>query len=291
MKNEKHSSDDDIAGIDSDVQYILPSSRINRRYVGPDGQINISEYESFDIFVRDARPLADSITFESHGFALRRHSSSVKDFEDKEQIDRLYLPEMTDFMKERSGADKVFPFAWMIRTSGPSSGEAQPPANDVHVDYTPAFAEVMASRALTWLGEPDYQYRRFILVNAWRAYSGAPQHWPLGLCDATSVSNDEGVTYPILMVDQLPSPDQIPEVLPGDPEQPEFPEISAFQHNPKHQWFYYSDLGPDEVVLFKNYDSSRKGAWRVPHAGFEDPTCAPTGPRLSIEVRFLAFFQ
>ena len=198
--NARDSANDTGTGVESDVQYILPTSRINRRYVSHEGQINISEYKSMPIFVRDARPMADSISFESHGFSLRRHSSAVTNFEDEEQIDRLYIPEMTEFMKETTGADKVIPFAWMVRTSGPSSGAAQPPANDVHVDHTPAFSEVMASRALTWLGEPDYEYRRFILVNSWRAYSGAPQNWPLGLCDATSVSNDEGVTYPILMV-------------------------------------------------------------------------------------------
>ncbi len=291
MNREKRSSDDDIAGVATDVQYILPSSRINRRYVSNQGQINISEYESFKILVRDARPMADQITFENHGFTLRRHASEVTDFTDRKQIDRVYIPEMASFMKESTAADRIIPFAWMMRSSSPPDGEIQPPANDVHVDHTPAFSEVMAQRALTWLGEPDFRYRRFLLVNSWRAYSGAPQPWPLGLCDATSVADGEGVTYPILMVDELPSPDEIPDVLPGDRDRPEFPEISAFQFSPKHQWFYYSDLGPDEVVLFKNYDSERKGAWRVPHAGFEDSTCAPTGPRLSIEVRFLAFFE
>ena len=49
-------------------------------------------------------------------------------------------------------------------------------------------------------------------------------------------------------------------------------------------------MGTDEVVLFKNYDSERTGAWRVPHAGWRDTTCPPTRPRLSIEVRILAFF-
>lgn len=277
-------------GLQTEVQYILPSSRINRRYVGPEGQINISEYESVAIVARDARAMADKITFETHGFALRQHASAVTDFGDRDQIDRVYVPEMTRFLADVTGGQKVIPFAWMMRTSSPSNGEAQPPANDVHVDHTPPFSEIMAQRALTWCGEPDYPYSRFVAINAWRAYSGAPQDWPLGLCDATSVGDDEGVTYPILMVDELPSTAEIPEVLPGDPNFPDFPEISAFQFRPGHRWFYYSALDADEVVLFKNYDSVRRGAWRVPHAGFRDPTCPATGPRLSIEVRFLVFF-
>jgi hypothetical protein len=196
---------------------------------------------------------------------------------------------MERFVKELTGAAKVISFAWMVRTSTPSNDGDQPPANDVHVDHTPAFSECMARRALAWAGEPDFPFRRFFLINSWRAYSGAPQDWPLGLCDATSVANDEGVTYPILMVDKLPPREKIPEVLPGDPSLPEYPEISAFRFSPKHRWYYYGDMEPDEVLLFKNYDSERKGAWRVPHAGFQDPSCAQTHPRQSIEVRFLAF--
>lgn len=288
--NSEESAGEYLRGVESDIQYILPTSRINRRYVSRDGQINISEYSSIKVFVRDARPVADRVSFDSHGFTLRRHSSAVTDFTDRDQIEQIYISEMATFMTELTRADKVIPFAWMMRSSSPSGGEDQPPANDVHVDHTPAFSEVMAQRALTWLGEPDYPYRRFIAVNAWRAYSGAPQDWPLALCDATSVADDEGMTYPILMVDQLPAREAIPDVLPGDPEHPEFPEISAFQFSPRHRWYYYPGLGTDEVLLFKNYDSERRGAWRVPHAGFHDPTCAASPPRLSIEVRFLLFF-
>ncbi len=280
----------DVGGVESSLYYILPTSRINRRYVSPAGQMNLSEYGPQQVFVRDARPIADRITFHSHGFMLRRHASAVTDFRDSEQIDRVYVPEMARLLQELTGADKVIPFAWMTRSSAPANDEDQPPANDVHVDQTPSFAECMARRALAWAGESDLAFRHFFVVNLWRAYSGAPQDWPLGLCDGTSVASDEGVTYPILSVDKLPALDDIPEVLPDDPSIAQSPEISAFQFRPEHRWYYFSDMGVDEIVLFKNYDSTRTGPWRVPHAGFRDPTCAPTPPRLSIEVRILALF-
>src|SRR5262249_10415037 len=160
-----------------------------------------------------------------------------------------------------------------------------PPANDVHADQTAGFAECMAKRALAWAGEPDYPYRRYLVINVWRAYSGAPQDWPLAFCDGRSVSNDEGVTYPIISVDKLPALDDIPAVIPTEP--PASPEIALFQFRPEPRWHYYPDMSIDEVVLFKNHDSALAGAWRVPHAGVKDPTCPPTGPRLSIEVRVL----
>ena len=81
---------------------------------------------------------------------------------------------------------------------------------------------------------------------------------------------------------------EIPEVLPNDI--PQCPEIAAFQFRPEHRWYYFPEMGVDEVLLFKNHDSAQTGAWRVPHAGLRDPTCSPTRPRLSIEARVLAFF-
>lgn len=276
-------------GFESRVYYILPTSRINRRYVSPVGQMNLSEYEPREIFVRNARPLADRITFDSHGFALARHASAVTDFRDREQVDRIYVPEMVRLVQEHTGADKLIPFAWMLRSSSPSNGEEQPPANDVHADQTPGFADCMAQRALAWAGEPDFPFRRYLVVNAWRAYSGAPQDWPLALCDGASVADDEGVVYPIVSVPKLPALDAIPDVLPDD--MPQCPEIAAFQYRPEHRWYSFPDMTVDEVLLFKNHDSELKGAWRVPHAGLQDPTCPPTQPRLSIEVRLLAFFR
>ena len=284
-----HSTTTASDGMESCVYYILPTSRINRRYVSPVGQMNLSEYEPRQVFVRNARPMADRITLDSHGFVLTRHVSTVTDFCDREQVDRVYVPELERLVREVTGADKTIPFAWMMRSSSPSSGEEQPPANDVHVDQTSGFADCMARRALAWAGEPDLPFRRYLVVNVWRAYSGPPQDWPLALCDGRSVAHDEGVTYPIVSVDKLPPLDDIPAVLPDD--MPQCPEIAAFQFRPEHRWYYFPDMGVDEVILFKNHDSDQTGAWRVPHAGLRDSTCPPTQPRLSIEVRILAFFS
>jgi hypothetical protein len=275
------------SGIESCIYYILPTSRFNRRYVSPSGQMNLSEYGPQQVFVRNGRPMAEGITLESHGFVLKRHVSAVADYGDRDEIDRVYLPEAARLVREATGADKAISYAWMKRSSAPSGGDDHPPANDVHVDHTPEFAECMVHKVLGMVGEPGLAFRRFLAVNVWRAYSGA-QDWPLGLCDGTSVASDEGVSYPILFVDELPAVEDVPDVLPESTSLPT--AISAFQFRPTHRWYYFPDMGTDEVLLFKNYDSERTGAWRVPHAGLRDPTCAPTGPRLSIEVRTLAFF-
>ena len=137
----------------------------------------------------------------------------------------------------------------------------------------------------------DYQFRRFVAINCWRPFTPAPQDWPLGLCDARSVRADEGAVHGIVHVDAVPRVEDVPEVWPDDPSSPKSYDFSAFRFSPDHEWYYFPDMSTDEMILFKNYDSSRTGAWRVPHAGFKDPTCPATQPRESIEVRLVAFYR
>ena len=56
--------------------------------------------------------------------------------------------------------------------------------------------------------------------------------------------------------------------------------------NPAHRWFFFSDLTPDEAIVFKGYDSDPAepfgclhGAFRHPHPG------RVTVPRTSAEMR------
>jgi hypothetical protein len=52
------------------------------------------------------------------------------------------------------------------------------------------------------------------------------------------------------------------------------------------------DLGTDEAVLIKCWDSDAGVARFAPHTAFDDPTTpADTPPRESIEFRTIAFFD
>jgi hypothetical protein len=56
--------------------------------------------------------------------------------------------------------------------------------------------------------------------------------------------------------------------------------------NAAHRWMYYRDMQPDEVLIFRSYDS--RPVWRpgVPHSAFDDPRCPPDVPaRMSFEAR------
>jgi hypothetical protein len=97
--------------------------------------------------------------------------------------------------------------------------------------------------------------------------------WPLALCDARSIDRQDLVAW------ERRYPDRIGEIY-------------AVTYNPRHRWFYFPRMQPDEVVFIKCFDSATDGRARLSvHTAFEDPTTPPGAPpRESIEVRTLAFF-
>ncbi len=242
--------------------------------------------------MRDARALEPLPTLDSHGFMLVDHPTRLIDFEDRARVEGVYLPEVEDLVKGAVGADQVFTIAWMFRSAAADCGDAQPPSNDVHVDYTPDLSEWVARAVLERAGVDPSSFRRFLTVNHWRPLTAPPQDWPLALCDGNTAGPDEGVAYGILHVDALPDPATVPEVLPEDPTRPKSLDIAAFRFAEHHRWYYFPRMSTREVLLFKNSDSARSGASRVPHASFRDPSCPDTiEPRESIEVRTLACFR
>jgi hypothetical protein len=281
-----------VAGVQGSIGYLSPSSRTNRRYVSPKGCINLCTYVQHDVLVRDARAVEPPPTLDSHGFMLVDQSTRLTDFKDKAKVEGVYLPEVQDLVKAIVGADQVFIIAWMLRSAAADRGDAQPPSNDLHVDYTPDLADWVVRTVLERAGLEPSSFKRFLTLNHWRPLTAPPQDWPLALCDGSSVGSEEGVAYGIVHVDALPDPATVPEVLPEDPTRPRSLDISYFRFAPHHRWFYFPHMTTREVLLFKNSDSAKSGAWRVPHASFRDPSCPDTiKPRESIEVRTLACFR
>lgn len=69
-------------------------------------------------------------------------------------------------------------------------------------------------------------------------------------------------------------------------------EIYSIGHRPAHEWYYFSAMQRDDVMLLKCYDSSLDVAARfTAHSAFEIGTPDDGLPeRESIEVRTLVFY-
>jgi hypothetical protein len=62
--------------------------------------------------------------------------------------------------------------------------------------------------------------------------------------------------------------------------------------SPTHRWYYKYRQQPDEVLLFKAYDTDTScKETRVPHSAFTDAEEENAPPRESIEARALLFYN
>lgn len=156
------------------------------------------------------------------------------------------------------------------------------PARFAHVDHSP-------TGALTVLNDhfPDtataLTKSRWSIINIWRPLKPIKKD-PLALCDTRSVPEDDLV--PVFA--KLPPKGSNTYEAVSVSEGWETLELKA---NPDHQWYYASDMMPDEVLVFKMFDSKKSVARRVPHTSFTDPRAKNDAPRESMEVRSFVFYD
>ena len=287
-------------GVQAQIGYLNGDSPVNRRFVAAGVEINTGQYRPHRVKVRNGRRFQDRLGFHSHGFQLVRRPSRITDFFDRAQVDAIYPGEVVEAVRELTGATRVVPMGWMIRTSGDLSkfqqktvgythqGGVQPPAAEAHVDFAPDRARRLATMLYEKAVPGGPGFGRFIATSFWRTFSPPPQDWPLALCDGRSVEDSEGVNNTLVVVDTLPTPEVAVGPWPGEEQ---LPAASVFRYSPRHRWWYFPDMTRDEALLFKFHDSDHSTAWRAPHTAFHDTSRADARVRESIEFRSVAFFE
>jgi hypothetical protein len=291
----------DVRTVEAEISYVAPGSRINRRFVAPGVECNTGRYETYRVPIRDGRAINDRFSLDVHGFLLAERPTAVTDFLDRDQVERIYPAEVEETVKALTGATRVVLRGWMIRTSGDLAryhahhtvgythqAGVQPPAGEAHVDFLPDCAERMAREIYAQAFPRGRGYSRFIASSLWRAFSDPPQDWPLALCDARSVGVEEGVPNTLHVVDRIPDEAEMLREMPGEDS---LIAAAIFPYNPRHRWWYFSNMTRDEVVLIKFHDSDRRRALRTPHTAFRDTSFPDARPRHSIEYRSFAFFE
>jgi len=274
------------AEIRTTIDYLLPTSRINRRFWAPGEECNTGVYAQYDVVVRDARR-AGPFTLDEHGFCLARHQSAITDWDANYTADCAYAAEVAEVAKRLTGADLVVPMGGMLRTSGLTSPTMQPPAAEAHVDFTTKSANRIAAMLYKSARGDGAGYDRFIAFSLWRALSPPPQDMPLALCEAGSVRDDEGTHNTKVDVDEIPTGDALFAPIEGEEG---MAAATIFHHSPDHRWWYFPDMTPGEVILIKFHDSDHARAWRCPHTAFRDNTRPDAVERRSMEYRGIAYF-
>lgn len=272
--------------VEAEIQYLVPTSRINRRFWAPGEEYNTGIYQPYPVTIRNARK-AGPFTLDEHGFCLTTHHTAITDWEANYGADGAYAQEVVDAVMKLTGADFVIPMGGMVRTTGKTSKLWQPPAGEAHTDFTTHTARRLAER-LYHAARPDGAgYDRFICFSFWRAISPPPQLMPLALCEAASVRDDEGTHNTKVDVDEIPIGDALFAPIEGEED---MPAATIFHHSPDHRWWYFPDMTADEAIFIKFHDSDHSRAWRCPHTAFHDTSRPDATIRKSMEFRGVAYF-
>jgi len=246
--------------------------------------------EPHEMAIRDVRPARGAYNLDEHGFAFVRHKSEAAGDSALSEVSnpRQMLPigpaarystEMLEFVREYTGANMVLPqIGSFIARASRRAKTWTPPAMLVHLDYT----TTSASRFVQWTVEacgistPPHSY--FAFIQTWRAVSPAPQDNSLCICDGGSVRAEDAVPVDAIM---------------GSPDEPgKCFEFRICKYGEAHGWYYLSSMEPDDVLLFKGFDSRYPRAMNAMHSAFDNPLTGPDTPaRHSIETRFLAFYE
>ena len=283
------------------IRFVDPGDFVTRRYVSAGREMNTGTYTDHEVTVRDGMPIREHFELDVHGFTIAKQPSAVRDFHDKDEVDRLYEREVEEHVRQLTGADKVVARGWMLRTSADLSEQAsrktenyqhsggiQPPAGEAHVDLNTPTARRMAEATYRKHFPDGPGYTRFLISSYWRTFSPPPQDVPLALCDGRTSFAGEEKANTLFVVDEFPEGEALTAPVAGEDEKL---AASIFSHSPEMRWWYFSNMQADDALLFKFHDSDHARTWRCPHTAFHDPSFADAKVRESIEVRTVAFWE
>ena len=227
-----------------------------------------------DVQVRDARDLPSSMRLEVNGFELVRFKSPIQDFGDANAISETYRPAIGEFVRQQTGAAEVFITNHLIRTEDKSNFN-NAYARFVHCDYSLATARSASLNLLKNRNQELSQYEDadFAWLNTWQPFDNPVQQNPLALLDAKTIQEGDIVDYEY-----------------GGTGKKSISSMPMYRK--EHQFYYYRDMQPDEVLLIKQLDTRPEHAIVAPHTSFVDPDSPVDAlPRRSIEVRMLVVFH
>ncbi|KAJ5885055.1 hypothetical protein N7495_009565 [Penicillium taxi] len=252
--------------------------------------------------VENIRGRESEFSTDLSGFSVCKAPAKETLFTDEEQVKSGYYAEIEALLRDKlPGVKKVVIFDHTIRRR--IEGSARSPVQLVHVDQTPAAAELRVRRHTPEDEVEELLKGRYQIINVWRPIENAAADFPLALIDwrSTNLSdfNRVDLLYPKAY-------EEIGEVM-ANPESHSSTdgyevkgETYLLTPHDSHRWFYVKDMTPEEALLIKCFDSRSSlmtdGQTDIAHAtghtAFIDPQTPAASPaRQSIEVRCLVFYE
>jgi hypothetical protein len=253
----------------------------------------IAEPKELDIL--DGRT-AELAGWEDCGFELVEHESAVAGWDDDEIV-AVHHRECEELARRLTGCDAALVSSHIRR--GPEHAQRHQdlaPITFVHSDFAIGYDDLVrrsyvqphrdglasALERSGWTGDDVMRATRLVILQFWRNLGPAKMDLPLAWCDARTVSPADA--RPIPVSDYAGSGVDFEALAVLAPTEPS-----------PYRWYAFPELGPDEVVVFRTYDTERveRGeTWFTPHSAFRDPDVEIGRPaRSSIELRAICLYR
>lgn len=266
------------------LSYLVPQAEkpYNYMYTPPADTLRENcRYEQCACDIQNARAIIDTpVSLESYGFELHDAPSKITDFYDPIALADIYFQEVEELACAITGGSRAVVFDHKLRmreegrpplTFGRHGDGSEPAAvGRVHIDYSEASGKRRLELTLPTVA-PEHT---FVILNFWRPILHPACDTPLAVCDARTISSEHLVASDIIYPERTG-------------------EIYLVTYSATHRWYYYPAMAPNEVLVFKHYDSRTTARTRMtPHCAFDDPTVPANVPlRRSIEVRCLVLLD
>lgn len=305
-----------MAGVETELQYQLTPENGGTDEIWP-GLVKALRVPRVmvKVEVKDVRGSEQDFTLDKQGFTWVYAPTFQRSWEDDEEIKRVYYPEMESLLKKVTGASHAFVFNHVQRSEEWSKvmKDVEKFKDDdiefrlanncyIHCDYSYRGAEQFYERLIVNGPREDLKHlakhprRRWALINLWRPRKTINRD-ALCVADAHSIKDVELAEQTIRWLKE----EQLTEAQKNHPQYPKYqagaPDTFLWGVKPPanptdHKWYYASQMTPDEVLMFKMYDS-RKGddvPRRVPHTSFRSPSDHGP-PRESVELRAFVIWE
>ncbi|KID93397.1 hypothetical protein MAJ_10634, partial [Metarhizium majus ARSEF 297] len=220
----------------------------------------------------------DAFNLNINGFCILRENTSLKldDALDRpEEAERQYQAELEQILHKHFPEYTRFEgLDFVVRRRHPHYPSErvevvkyEQPAAVAHSDYTPGGAIEQLKGSFPGQ-EAFFMGREYDMINVWKPLVGPNNDWPLAVCDYSTIQPLDIVHADVLHVDRVT-------------------ENQLLHPNDQHRWYYVQNQQHNDLIVFRNVDSTGKRAVgfhaAIPNLGSEGP------PRTSVEVRFVAF--
>lgn len=248
-------------------------------------------FDTHRLPIYDARAVEGELSLDEEGLLFVQHHSetiaspalveaNLMHRYDRPAINKAYEDELIPLMRDISGAREVIAQATgtMVRFSGRAKRQtSNGVATFAHLDFSPNTVDQFLKLSVDAWPEPIAPWSRFVLLQTWRPITPAPNDSTLAVCDGRSVPLS-GLIY---MDSVVGEPGTIGERI----------ESRLCRYDPQHRWYYLSNMTPEDLLVFKGFDSASPEAMNAMHSAIVEPHAGEANARGSIEARFIAFYD